>query len=131
MGGLGGAFLAEAESVIFEFDGAPRKMGGATLLSGELESGADALYKIAGMDNDVIDAHMKTFEIAFEASGTPASAVLSLTAREEGSQIVIYGLSGSNPAMGSTIAATAAASQIHQPVPKTRAKPAVTRKLNE
>ena len=57
--------------------------------------------------------------------------VLERIGREEGSQIVIYGLGGSNPVMENTIAAAAASSQIRQPVPKMRAKPAVTKKLNE
>ncbi|MCP4544691.1 MAG: hypothetical protein GY832_46925 [Chloroflexi bacterium] len=57
--------------------------------------------------------------------------VLERIGREEGSQIVIYGLGGSDSAMGNTIAATAAGAQVSKPVPKTRAKPAATKKLNE
>ena len=57
--------------------------------------------------------------------------VLERIGREEGSQIVIYGLSNSNPVMENTIAATVAASQIRQPVPKTKAQPAVTQKLSK
>jgi regulator of protease activity HflC (stomatin/prohibitin superfamily) len=57
--------------------------------------------------------------------------VLERIGREEGSQIVVYGLSGSNPVMENTIAATAAGSQISRPAPEPKAKPAVTRKLDE
>jgi regulator of protease activity HflC (stomatin/prohibitin superfamily) len=57
--------------------------------------------------------------------------VLERIGREEGSQIVVYGLSGSDSVMEDTIAATAAGSQVHRPVPKTRVKPAVMQKLDE
>jgi len=57
--------------------------------------------------------------------------VLERIGREEGSQIVVYGLNGSNPVMETTIAAAAAGAQTHKPVPKTQVKPAVTQKLNE
>ena len=40
--------------------------------------------------------------------------VLERIGREEGSQIVIYGLSSSNPQLENTIAATAAAAQIRE-----------------
>ncbi len=73
---------------------------------------------------------------ASEAMGAQAMEmyrlnVLERIGREEGSQIVVYGLSSSNPVMENTIAATAAASQIQRPAPSPTAKPAVTKKLDE
>jgi regulator of protease activity HflC (stomatin/prohibitin superfamily) len=50
--------------------------------------------------------------------------VLERIGREEGSQIVVYGLSSSDALMEKTIAATTAGSQAHQPVPKKQAPPA-------
>jgi regulator of protease activity HflC (stomatin/prohibitin superfamily) len=50
--------------------------------------------------------------------------VLERIGREEGSQIVVYGLGSSDALMEKTIAATAAGSQAHQPVPKKQAPPA-------
>jgi regulator of protease activity HflC (stomatin/prohibitin superfamily) len=57
--------------------------------------------------------------------------VLERIGREEGSQIVVYGLNGSNPVMETSIAATAAGAQTHRSAPRTQAKPAVTQKLSE
>jgi regulator of protease activity HflC (stomatin/prohibitin superfamily) len=57
--------------------------------------------------------------------------VLERIGREEGSQIVVYGLSGSDAVLENTIAATAAGSQVRAPVPKTKAKPAVTQRLSD
>ena len=55
--------------------------------------------------------------------------VLERIGREEGSQIVIYGLSGSDSAMGSTIAATAAGAQVSKKsAPGNKAQPAVTKR---
>jgi regulator of protease activity HflC (stomatin/prohibitin superfamily) len=50
--------------------------------------------------------------------------VLERIGREEGSQIVVYGLGSSDTFVETTIAATAAGSQLHKPVPKTKIKPA-------
>jgi hypothetical protein len=57
--------------------------------------------------------------------------VLERIGREEGSQIVVYGLNGADPVMETTIAATAAGAQTHRSAPRTQAKPAVTQKLSE
>jgi regulator of protease activity HflC (stomatin/prohibitin superfamily) len=57
--------------------------------------------------------------------------VLERIGREEGSQIVVYGLSGSDPPMGATLAATAAGSQSRKPVARTKVKPAATQRLSE
>ena len=51
--------------------------------------------------------------------------VLERIGREEGSQIVIYGLSGKDVLMETTLAATAAGSQSRQPIPKTVTKSAL------
>ncbi|MDY6874982.1 MAG: SPFH domain-containing protein [Chloroflexota bacterium] len=50
--------------------------------------------------------------------------VLERIGREEGSQIVIYGLSGQDTLMETTLAATAASSQSRLQVPETKTKPA-------
>jgi len=50
--------------------------------------------------------------------------VLERIGREEGSQIVVYGLSGSDALMENTIAATVAGSRLHNPVHKPKGKPA-------
>jgi regulator of protease activity HflC (stomatin/prohibitin superfamily) len=55
--------------------------------------------------------------------------VLERIGREEGSQIVVYGLGGAHETMETTIAATAAGSQLGQKPPPR--KPATTQKLNE
>lgn len=96
------------------------------------QSRRSAQAKIAEADAEKAIA-LKLQE-ASEAMGSQAMEmyrlnVLERIGREEGSQIVIYGLSGSNPAMGSTIAATVAGSQIRQTAPKPEAKPAVTERL--
>ena len=57
--------------------------------------------------------------------------VLERIGREEGSQIVVYGLSGSDAVLESTIAATAAGSRVGAPVAETEAKPAVTQRLSD
>ncbi len=51
--------------------------------------------------------------------------VLERIGREEGSQIVIYGLGGQDVLMETTLAATAAGSQSRRPVPKTVTKSAL------
>ena len=51
--------------------------------------------------------------------------VLERIGREEGSQIVIYGLGGQDVLMETTLAATAAGSQSRQPVPRTVTKSAL------
>jgi regulator of protease activity HflC (stomatin/prohibitin superfamily) len=51
--------------------------------------------------------------------------VLERIGREEGSQIVIYGLGGKDVLMETTLAATAAGSQSRRPVPKTVTKSAL------
>ncbi|MEE8391423.1 MAG: SPFH domain-containing protein [Anaerolineae bacterium] len=93
------------------------------------QSRRSAQAKIA--EADVEKAIALKLQEASAAMGSQAMEmyrlnVLERIGREEGSQIVIYGLSGSNPAMGSTIAATVAGSQIRQTAPETKAKPAVT-----
>ncbi|MDY7080207.1 MAG: SPFH domain-containing protein [Chloroflexota bacterium] len=73
---------------------------------------------------------------ASEAMGSQAMEmyrlnVLERIGREEGSQIVVYGLSGQNTMMENTIAATVAGAQLPQRVPQTKVKPAVTKHLGE
>ena len=57
--------------------------------------------------------------------------VLERIGREEGSQIVIYGLSGRDTLMETTLAAAAAGSQSRQPVPKTKVKPAAQQRFDK
>jgi regulator of protease activity HflC (stomatin/prohibitin superfamily) len=57
--------------------------------------------------------------------------VLERIGREEGSQIVVYGLSSSDPLMENTLAAAAAGTQLRQRTPKTKTKPAATRRPSE
>jgi len=57
--------------------------------------------------------------------------VLERIGREEGSQIVIYGLSGSDPLMENTLAATAAGAQARKPVARTKMEPAPKQRLSE
>jgi regulator of protease activity HflC (stomatin/prohibitin superfamily) len=71
---------------------------------------------------------------ASEAMGSQALEmyrlnVLERIGREEGSQIVVYGLSGNNPAMENMIAATAAGAQVSQSAPREKAQPAVTKRM--
>ena len=71
---------------------------------------------------------------ASEAMGSQAMEmyrlnVLERIGREEGSQIVVYGLGSSNPVMENTLAATAAGSLLRRTPPKT--KPAATQRLSE
>ncbi len=57
--------------------------------------------------------------------------VLERIGREEGSQIVIYGLGGTDTLMETTLAATAAGAQLRRPAPKTITKPAPKQRLSE
>jgi len=57
--------------------------------------------------------------------------VLERIGREEGSQIVIYGLGGTDTLMETTLAATAAGSQSRRPVHKRSAKPAPKQRPSE
>ena len=62
----------------------------------DVATGEDAMFKMLGKDNDVIDAHERTFEVEFAAPKTgaaPEHVKLLLTAREEGQQV----LSGGKP----------------------------------
>jgi len=73
---------------------------------------------------------------ASEAMGTQAMEmyrlnVLERIGREEGSQIVIYGLSGSDSTMDNTIAAAAAGVQVGKSASVKKAQPAVTKRLGE
>jgi regulator of protease activity HflC (stomatin/prohibitin superfamily) len=57
--------------------------------------------------------------------------VLERIGREEGSQIVIYGLGGQDVLMETTLAATAAGSQSRLRVPQAKAKPATEQRFSE
>jgi len=57
--------------------------------------------------------------------------VLERIGREEGSQIVIYGLGGTDARMETTLAATAAGAQSRRPAPKATTKPAPKQRLSE
>ena len=57
--------------------------------------------------------------------------VLERIGREEGSQIVIYGLGGQDALMETTLAAAAAGSQSRQRIPQTKAKPAAKQRFSE
>ena len=56
--------------------------------------------------------------------------VLERIGREEGSQIVIYGLSGRDVLMETTLAAATAGAQLHRPVPETKVKPAAEQRFS-
>jgi hypothetical protein len=57
--------------------------------------------------------------------------VLERIGREEGSQIVVYGLSGSNALMENTIAATAAGTGLRNSVPEPKGRPAPQSPVSE
>ena len=57
----------------------------------DVATGEDVMFKMLGKDNDVIDAHERTFEVEFAAPqriSSPERTVLVMNAREEGRQVI-------------------------------------------
>jgi len=59
----------------------------------DISTGQNVLYKVSAIDNDVADAHLKTFEVTFapHTGAAPSRAELVLTAREEGDEVLAGG----------------------------------------